>query len=123
MKFNLDKERVILIDWHDNDFFYCMNALGESLSALQNWKPENITKENIAEVVNNLFYGFYLLNQNKFEYGQKSQNDYLRDSYLKIGVDRIYIGAEAIEQIEAIYPNGESLVVVLSNYGYHYNIY
>lgn len=86
----------------DNDFYNTFVPLVEALGKAA-W--EEITKEQLCEIANNLLYGYYLLHQNRFRYTNGNETN-LKDTYLKIRPQDILFNEE-MDAVVADWQNGE----------------
>ena len=87
---------TIGIDFHDNDFYTVFKWFLENIVDRLEFKP---TKEQLALIWNGTIGGIYLAFQNKFEYGDIRQYEFLYNAYLKLDSSSFLIDNEVYEFI------------------------
>lgn len=101
-------KHTVGIDFHDNDFHILFRSFLENIVAKMKYHP---TKEQLAEIFNNVNLGLYLAFQNKFEYGvdDKKHLEYLRNRYLRLVPEDFLLGDEidSFMLSEDFFSNGE----------------
>lgn len=124
--------KKIGIEFGDNDFHSCFTGVLEVLyntsksseSNESRGSFEDLTKEQICIIVNQISYGMYLLYQNKFTYNIEKNNvvDESLIEYLKIKPESILFDKEVDEYANSgKFLNGEAFFVDL-NTGYTWSL-
>lgn len=108
-------QSVIVIKFHDNDFYCTFCALLRSLSDnLEASSPFVVgDKERSVKVINDALYGFYRLAQNQYEYNDDTPEycNHMK-TYLRIVEDDLLLGEEAVKFANAQeWNNGETFIL------------
>lgn len=92
------------ISFGDNDFTQLFKAFFDNVILKLDFEP---TKEQVVELFNSSAFGLYLAFQNRFEYGDRDHNLYLKNSYLQISVDDVYFDQEITDYMNNHFSNAE----------------
>jgi hypothetical protein len=87
------------IRFGDNDFHFTWTAIMRTF--LDSCDNQNLDKQRIVTICNNISYGMYRLHQNRWQYnnGIKDYDEETRD-YLRITEDKVYINDEVLKFLQ-----------------------
>ena len=94
--------RRIGINFGDNDFFNTFRPLMGTFLKAYEYDPEGVeqlTKEQVVYILNELFFGFYMLFQNKFQYNIAEEEKLHTKEYLKLTEKDILFDVEVDDKL------------------------